>query len=139
MSYSDIIHLSRPISTKHPPMPLEKRAAQFSPFAALSGYDDLARETSRLTSKRIHMDDDAIETLNLKLQQLLRISHHPPVTVEYFQPDPCKEGGTYLTARGTIKRIDTIFHKLILTDNTELALDNISNIHSSLLPDETFY
>lgn len=139
MSYSDIIHLFRPISTKHPPMPLEKRAAQFSPFAALSGYDDLARETSRLTSKRIHLDDDAIETLNLKLQQLLRISHHPPVTVEYFQPDPRKEGGTYLTARGTIKRIDTIFHKLILTDNTELALDNISNIHSSLLPDETFY
>ena len=139
MPYNDIIHLSRPISTKHPPMPLEKRAAQFSPFAALSGYDELARETSRLTSKRIHLDDDAIEALNLKLQQLLRLTPHPPVTVEYFQPDPRKEGGAYLTARGTIKKIDTIFHKLILTDNTELDLDNISNIHSSLLPDETFY
>ena len=139
MPYSDIIHLSRPISTKHLPMPMAKRAAQFSPFAALTGYEELTRETSRLTTQQSQLSEDDKESLDFKMNQLLQLSPHPQVTVEYFAPDARKDGGSYQTISGTIKKVDTTFHKLVFTDNTELELDNIRSIDSPLLPQELFY
>ena len=139
MPYSDIIHLSRPISTKHLPMPMAKRAAQFSPFAALTGYEELTRETSRLTTQQSQLSEDDKESLDFKMNQLLQLSPHPQVTVEYFAPDARKDGGSYQTISGTIKKVDTTFHKLVFTDNTELDLDNIRSIDSPLLPQELFY
>ena len=139
MPYSDIIHLSRPVSTKHPPMPIEKRAAQFNPFAALSGYEALATETARLTTAKASLSENEEEHLNTIMQQLLRLSPHPQVSVEYLVQDSQKDGGAYHMLSGTIKKVDTTFKKLIFSDKTELDLDSIRSISSPLLPKDTFY
>lgn len=139
MPYDDIIHLSRPISTKHLPMPMEKRAAQFSPFAALTGYEELTIETSRLTTQQSELSEDDKESLDFKMNQLMQLSPHPQVTVEYFAQDARKAGGSYQTISGIIKKVDTTFHKLILSENTELEFDRIRSIDSPLLPQNEIY
>ena len=139
MPYDDIIHLSRPFSTKHPPMPMEKRAAQFSPFAALTGYEAMACEAARRTTAKSLLCDDALDRLTITTQQLLRLDPHPLVCVEYFVPDACKDGGAYHTYSGIIKKIDTAFHRLVFMDNTQLPLESVRSIHSPLMPDDIFY
>ena len=139
MPYADIIHHPRPISTRHFPMSMEKRAAQFNPFAALSGYEALATETARLTTAKTHLGEDEKEYLNTIMQQLLRLSPHPHVSVEYFVQDSHKDGGAYHILSGTIKRVDTTFKKLIFSDKTELDLDSIRSISSPLLPKDILY
>jgi hypothetical protein len=136
--YDDIIHLSRPEPKKHPPMPPLDRAAQFSPFAALVGHDDAIHETARLTERQIELDEDEKRRIAEKLQLLAdRMDEHPAVTLTCFRPDARKSGGTYLTLRGRLKRIDPIAAVLELTDGQSIRMEHLLAVDSPLLGDET--
>ncbi len=111
--YSDIIHLQRPVSEKHPPMDRMMRAAQFAPFAALTGHDEAVRETARLTEEEIELDEYEISELDRKLQYL---KAHSGVQAEvtHFEKDARKEGGAYVRDTGVVKKIDEYTHTLVL-------------------------
>ena len=105
--YQDIINMRRPYYPEHPPMSAHDRAAQFSPFAALVGYDEAVAETARLTDRRREMSEEEITDLNVKLNDLKeRLSSRPLVTVHYFLEDGRKEGGSYRTHTGKVRTID---------------------------------
>ena len=127
--YEDIIHLSRPVSPRHLPMCHYDRAAQFAPFAALTGYDDVIAETARLTDGEMFLDVGAEAELDGKLREIREQLHqHPRVTVTYFRPDSRKQGGAYVTISGTVKKIDEYAQTLVLTDNTAVDLQKICKI-----------
>lgn len=127
--YDDIIHLPHYESSRRAGMSMEDRAAQFSPFAALTGYEDVIEETGRLTQPATELTESAIEQLNEKLQILAENSHlSPAVTVTYFQPDQRKDGGSYVTVSGYVKRIDPYERVLRLTDGREIPLEAICRI-----------
>ena len=129
MKYDDILHLPHPEPQNHPRMSRQQRAAQFSPFAALVGYDAAIEETARLTDDQIMLDADRIAELDATLQSLqAEISSRPEVTVTYFCPDERKSGGAYRVKTGRLKRIDTVAGKLIFLDRAEIAVDRISVI-----------
>ena len=124
--YDDILDLPHPTSAKHPRMPLSDRAAQFSPFAALSGHGAAIAETARLTDRRIALDEDAKAELDRKQKLLLAlIAEQPEITVTWFQPDEKKEGGRYVTTTGRLKRIDEARRVLLLADQTAIPLEDI--------------
>lgn len=126
--YSDIIHLTRPVSKRHPKMLLQDRAAQFSPFAALSGFEEGIKETARKTTYRKELDESEKNVINEQLNQLvslLNASQTPTITVEYFIADTLKEGGTYSTKTGQVKKIDIYRNLLVFTDNTLVNIENI--------------
>ena len=124
--YDDIIGLSHPVSERRPGMRIGDRAAQFAPFAALTGYDGVIAETGRLTDTCIELDECAKEMLNGKLLELLeKIGQKPPVRVTYFCPDKRKSGGAYVAVTGNLKRIDPIERLLLLTDGTVIPIDRI--------------
>ena len=105
--YRDIINLPHHVSSKRPQMSMLDRAAQFSPFAALTGYDDAIHETARLTNDKVNLSEEEKETLDRKQQILLeRLGEHPALTVTYFIPDAKKSGGAYVTKSGSLKKID---------------------------------
>lgn len=129
--YSDIISLEHPVSKKHAHMSLYDRAAQFSPFSALTGHEAAIAETGRLTQKKMELDEDAKERLDEKIQVLLRqqdTKKRVCLQVIYFVPDLKKEGGSYQTYRGCLKRLDGYRRKLIFEDATEIKLDAIYDI-----------
>ena len=124
--YDDILDLPHPTSAKHPRMPLSDRAAQFSPFAALSGHGAAIAETARLTDRRIELDEDAKAVLDRKQKLLLAlIAEQPEITVTWFQPDEKKEGGRYVTTTGRLKRIDETRRILRMADRTAIPLEDI--------------
>lgn len=128
--YSDIINLPHKVSTKHPHMSRENRAAQFAPFAALVGYDQVLTETRRLTDDQILLSDDAIEEINEKLQKIEEtISSHPLAEITFFEKDLKKQGGKYTKTTKNIKKIDTIEQKIIFDDNTFVLIPNIIDIN----------
>ncbi|MCI8335988.1 MAG: hypothetical protein HFI72_02300 [Peptococcaceae bacterium] len=105
--YEDMINLPHPISTKHPQMAMHDRAAQFSPFAALSGYEEAVAETGRYTEGRIALGDEEITILNQQINHLQEgITGRPQVCITYFLPDKRKSGGSYVTQELTVKKID---------------------------------
>ena len=111
--YEDMLYLSPPVSEKHPKMSMQQRAAQFSPFAALTGYDAVISETGRLTEPFRELDDSRKEVLDGCLQRLQHnIEQHPWVSVIYFLPDDKKAGGRYVTAEGRVQKVDS--HRRIL-------------------------
>ena len=115
-------------------MPMSDRAAQFSPFAALTGYDAAIDETIRMTDKEIFLSEDSLSLLDAKLQILQNnVDKHTIVRFTHFKPDPHKEGGEYITSVGTIRKIDTYSRVLFLTDGTKLPLDQIIDIECDLL------
>ena len=123
--YDDIIDLPRPKSA-HEPMPMSDRAAQFSPFAALTGYEDAIDETARLTDARVELGESAVEELERKLIDLAaRISERPEISVTYFVPDGRKEGGAYVTRTGKLKRIDELGRELVFADGARIAVGDI--------------
>ncbi len=125
-SYDDIIHLPRPVSKKHPPMPMNKRAAQFLPFAALTGFEGEIAETVRLTQAAPELEEDALMALDGQLSLLRqRLSDQPEVTVTCFVPDEKKTGGHYETLTGSVRRLDEAGRALILTDGTKIDIDAI--------------
>ena len=128
--YADIIDLPHHRSRKHPPMSLHDRAAQFAPFAALSGYDEMIDEESRRTDRWIEPGESELEELDRKFRLLrdsLAAGKHPEISVLRFVPDQRKAGGRYETLTGTLKRLDMHEKKLILRGNSfpggEISLD----------------
>lgn len=135
--YDDILHLPHPTSKRHPRMPIADRAAQFSPFAALTGHKAAIEETARVTDRRIELDEDAKEQLDQTLQLLLeRIDEQPEITVTWFSPDKKKAGGQYHTATGKLKRIDSREGRLILTDGNQIPLEDLLEIRSESFQDD---
>lgn len=131
--YDDIIDLPHPVSAAHPHMAMIDRAAQFSPFAALTGYDAAIQETARLTSEKIELDEDSRAALDTKQQLLLdRIGKHPEVTITYFLPDKKKAGGVYVTVTGNIKKIDAYARSMVMANGTIIPLDDILEMESEL-------
>ena len=115
--YADIIDLPHHVSQQHPQMPMEKRAAQFSPFAAVAGHDDAIHETARFTEKQMELSEDEIALIDEKLQWLREhIKEQPEITVTYFQPDKKKNGGAYVTVTGSAKKVDEFERVLVLRD-----------------------
>lgn len=131
--YDDIIGLPRHQSSKHQPMPRSGRAAQFAPFAALSGYDAAVQETARLTERQLEVDEEGLALMNEKLHALLEVIHdQPEITITFFEPDTRKAGGAYISVTGRIRRIDEVRRLIILTDRTEITMDSICQIDCSL-------
>ena len=129
--YEDIINLPHHISKKHPQMTMESRAAQFAPFAALVGYEDAVEETARLTTKRIELNEEEKNILDMKLQMLKEQMHvqiYPEISIMYFVPDLKKDGGKYIKISGTIKKIDEYKQLLILDDKTQIPISEIISI-----------
>ena len=134
--YDDIIKLSHHVSKKHPQMSMEERAAQFAPFAALVGYEDAVEETARITTKRIELNEEEKNILDMKLQILneqIRIQIYPNVTIMYFVSDLKKEGGKYIKISGTVKKIEEYKQLIILDDKTEIPISEIISINGESL------
>ena len=123
--YSDIINLPH-YEPKHPRMSRYQRAAQFAPFAALTGYEEEIKEVSRTTNKRIEYNEELYQELNNTINYLLSIIDNKPfIEITYFVPDQKKSGGEYLTKQGNIKRIDIVNQFIKFTDNTLIDLNEI--------------
>lgn len=132
--FDDIINLPHHVSKRHPPMPVTERAAQFSPFAALSGYEDAIRETGRLTDERMELDEDEKLILNEKLQILKgREAERPEVRITYFKPDEYKKGGAYVTVSGRIKKIGVYEGMISLEDGTRIPIENMTGLEGDVL------
>lgn len=127
--YDDIINLPHHTSTKHPRMTRSARAAQFAPFAALTGLDDEMEETARLTDKKLILDEEQKQIIN---RELLFIKNNPqkdiPVIITFFKSDGRKEGGAYIEKEVRIKKIDEINRKLILSDYSEIEIDDLFSV-----------
>lgn len=127
--YSDIIDRSYPFALKNPRMSMSSRAAQFSPFAALSGYEEAIRETARLTKEKIELGEDSIAMLNEQLKHIMEgLDEQPKVGITYFVADEKKVGGEYVTARGEVKKIDEIEKTVIMADKTIIPIADILEI-----------
>lgn len=127
--YEDIINLPHHVSKTRPQMPMSDRAAQFAPFAALTGYDSAIKETGRLTDKRIELDEEALTALSMKLQFLMdAIDEEPEVEITYFKPDERKAGGSYLKITGIVKKLDEYERVLVLISGQKIKLDDIMDV-----------
>lgn len=126
--YKDMLHLPRPVSATHPRMSLQNRAAQFSPFAALTGYDDALRETARLTDRFIELDEDRKQEIDRQLYYIHEhLTQKLPVKITYFVPDSKKEGGSYITLEGRVQKIDENLREIRMND-TEIPINKIYQI-----------
>ncbi len=131
--YDDIIHLPHHVSKTRPQMSMEDRAAQFSPFAALTGYDAAILETGRLTEDKLELGEETQAILDRKQRYLAEIiDTKPEITVTYFVPDEKKSGGAYSTVTGFLKRIDEYERVLMLTDGRKIQLDAVLDIESDM-------
>ncbi|MBS7306486.1 MAG: hypothetical protein KIG43_00190 [Eubacteriales bacterium] len=132
-NYDDIINLPHHVSSTRPQMSMLDRAAQFSPFAALTGYDAAIEETGRLTDEKIELDEDTKAALDMKQAYLIEmIDEQPEITIIYFLPDARKAGGAYVTVTGNLKRFDEYERLLILTNGKKIPMDDIADIESDL-------
>ena len=131
--YDDIIHLSHPVSIKHPQMPVADRAAQFSPFAALTAHDAAIKETARLTDERIELDEEEKLRLDEKLRMVQEmLTEQPELLVTYFQADNSKSGGSYLTVRGCVKKINVYEQILVLTEGLLIPIGDIYELEGKV-------
>ena len=129
--YRDILEREHPTSPRHPRMPLSDRAAQFAPFAALTGYDDAIDETARLTESEVTLGEDLREELDQKQRYLVELlEHSPEVSVTYFVTDDRKAGGAYRTVIGRLSRVDEETRRMHLSDGTQIPLDRILALES---------
>lgn len=127
--YDDILNLPHHVSSTRPHMSMHDRAAQFSPFAALTGYDDTVRETARLTDEKLELTADRINELNQKIAFLNEhAEERPEITIEYFISDEKKSGGKYVTLSGKFRRIDEYNHNMVFTSGEEIPLNDIFEI-----------
>lgn len=131
--YKDIIDLPHHQSKKRQQMSLIDRAAQFSPFAALTGHNDAIIETARLTDRQIELDEGTKSIINEKIQMISDyLSEKPTVTITHFEPDIKKDGGAYLNTTGTVKRIDEFKKEILLTDGRIISIKSIFDIKGEL-------
>ena len=127
--YDGIINLPHHQSKNHPHMSLHDRAAQFAPFAALTGYDDAVKEASRLTDSKPELDENQFAKLNLKLEEFSEhISEQPVVCITYFEPDERKEGGGYATFTGKLRKIDKYNMQLVFANGKVIKISDITEI-----------
>ncbi|QNK42568.1 hypothetical protein HCR03_08375 [Caproicibacter fermentans] len=138
--YDNIINLPHHVSATRPHMAAIDRAAQFAPFAALTGYEGAVKETARLTDERIELDEYAQGALSDRLQIIAdRMKEHPKIAITYFQPDAKKKGGAYITAAGTVKKIDEYERVVVMTDATVIPLDEIISIEGQIFESMAFH
>lgn len=131
--YDDIINLPHHVSKKHPQMSLHDRAAQFSPFAALTGHKAAINETARLTDEKQILSEDVIAKLNEQLNLIKEnIGTNQTVTITYFVPDDKKSGGAYISNTGVVKKIDEYNRTVIMTDKTVIPIEQISEMQSDI-------
>lgn len=137
--YDDIIHLPHHVSTSHPSMPVQDRAAQFAPFAALTGHGAAIKETARLTEERMELDENCVMLLDGKLQIIKeQLASQPFIMVTYFKPDMKKQGGAYITKQGCVKKIDEYVHAVVMTDGEQIPIEDIAEIKGEIFgPEET--
>ena len=130
-----MLYMERPVSKRHTPMSLENRAAQFAPFAALTGYDEAVEETARLTTEKIELSEEKKAELDLALSNLLSVissSGSARVQVTFFVPDNLKSGGEYVTKGVNVKRVDNVKKVLILEDKSTIDISDILNLEIDL-------
>ena len=131
--YDDIINLPHHVSTTHPRMSATARAAQFAPFAALTGHSAAISETARLTERKTELDEHAKSVLDMKQRILSEvIDECPEITITYFRPDARKSGGEYLTVTGKLKKINEHERSLTLVDAEPVPIDDIIDLESEL-------
>lgn len=136
--YDDIINMPHHVSHLRPRMSNTERAAQFSPFAALTGYGAAVKETERLTDEKLELTEDEKIALNEKLQIIIEnIDSEPFVEITYFEPDKRKAGGKYLTKNGKVKAVDSYSRLVTFVDKTSVSIDVIRNISSQIF--ENYY
>lgn len=132
-TYDDIINLPHHRSTSRPHMSSHDRAAQFSPFAALTGYDSAIIETARLTDTRVELDELSKADLNERLFMIQnQMNEQPEVLISYFQPDKKKPGGAYINVAGCVKKIDEYERTVVMQDATKIPIDDILEIDGEL-------
>lgn len=131
--YEDIIHLPPHISEKHPQPTMTERAARFAPFAAITGYEEMVLEEARVTEERAELDENALTVLNEKLNIIQdSLGEKPEVRITYFLPDAKKAGGSYVTAKATVKRIDEYNRTLIMADGKTIPIDDVFDLESPM-------
>ena len=131
--YNEIMGLPHHVSKNRPQMPMSDRAAQFAPFAALTGYDAAIKETGRMTDERIELDEEALTALDMKYQLLMdALDDEPEVTITYFQPDERKAGGKFVSAVGAVKKIDDFERRITMRDGTRIPMDDVLSIDGEL-------
>lgn len=127
--YDDIINLSHHVSKFHPPMSRLNRAAQFSPFAALTGYEGAIEETSRLTDRKVELDEATKAVLDEKLRIIQeQLTRNLEIEITYFQPDEKKDGGAYVSTFGIVKKIDNYERAIVMEDGTRIGIEDIISI-----------
>ena len=131
--YDDMIYLPNPTPTCKPRMSLHDRAAQFSPFAALTGYEDAVEETARLTDTRLELSEDMKTILNEKMQMIVdNLDSEPVVIITYFAPDKKKSGGAYVDVTGVVKEIDEYERCIVMTDKKKIPIEQVRAIEGDL-------
>ena len=136
--YDHIIERPHHRSVIRPPMAHYNRAAQFAPFAALTGYEDAVKETARRTDTQLEVSEKRAALLDERLRILLeQAAERPLVTVTYFQPDAKKDGGAYVTVTGNVRRVDLFDRAVIFTDRRRIRIDDIFDLQGDLFPERT--
>ena len=131
--YDDILNLPHPESKKHPRMSMHDRAAQFSPFSALTGHDAAIKETARLTDAFIFLDETVKSGLDQRLGLILeKLSERPRVMITYFRKDEKKTGGSYEIAEGTIRKVDFYDRVIVMEDRSKIPLDYLVDLDSEI-------
>lgn len=131
--YDDIMHLPHHVSPTRAQMPMRDRAAQFSPFAALTGYDETILETARRTEERVSLDENALAILDMKFQLIAEhLQERPEVVFTYFVPDEKKDGGAYVEVTGTVKKVDTLEREIVLNSGLRIPMDEIRDMQGEL-------
>lgn len=127
--YEDMLELPHPVSKMHPQMPRRDRAAQFAPFAALTGYEEAVREAARITEEKMILDEDSKVQLDWKLRCLQeKVEEKPVITVTYFMKDERKKGGKYVTVTGVLKKIDSYTHQFVLENGEEIPVEDVVSL-----------
>lgn len=131
--YDEIANLPHHVSETRPQMPMSDRAAQFAPFAALTGYDSAIRETGRLTDERIELDEEALTALNLRYRLLMdALGKEPEVEITFFKPDERKSGGEYVTVIGAVKNIDDFERLITMQDGMKIPMNDVLSIDGEI-------
>lgn len=136
-NYEDIINLPHHVSLRHPQMNALSRAAQFAPYAALTGYGDAIDETARVTDEKIEIDEELKKELDRKIQIIKeKIKELPQITFTYFISDMFKQGGSYILVTGNVKKIDENDESIILTDGSKIKIDDIIEMQGEIIKEE---
>ena len=142
--YTDILTLPHHKAANRPHMSMHDRAAQFSPFAALTGFDGVIAETGRMTDQKAELSESQMSLLDQKLtliDDVIQDGYHPVVTVVYFVPDALKAGGSYQEFIGKVRQVEPVERKLVFlaanerSGGKEIGIDSILEIHGELLDD----